>query len=98
MLSTMFERRFPSGGSPNTVNAVDGRFDLNEGYLATFGTSLRQVIQIGDNQVHHLYMNSGGQSGNATSVNFDDAIELFSEGRYFTTPDCRDCARQGEQP
>ena len=97
-LSTMFERRFPSGGSPNTVNAVDGRFDLNEGYLATFGTSLRQVIQIGDNQVHHLYMNSGGQSGNATSVNFDDAIELFSEGRYFTTPDCRDCARQGEQP
>ncbi|WP_387489332.1 penicillin acylase family protein [Photorhabdus sp. RM96S] len=95
-LGTVFERRVPSGGSPNSVNAVDGRFNLNEGFLATFGSSLRQVIQLGNNQVRHLYINSTGQSGNVTSSNFDDAIQLFSNGGYYTTDDCIACTGKGE--
>ncbi|MDP5134751.1 penicillin acylase family protein [Rheinheimera baltica] len=86
-LNKVFERRTPRGGSPNSVNAADGQFDLNEGFLATFGTSLRQVIQFDNSQARHLYINTTGQSGNAASSSFDDAIQLFNKGCYIITPD-----------
>lgn len=81
LLSPLFDRRYPSAGSRNTVNAANARFDLSNGYEQTFGAAFRQVMQPGLGR--HLYVNSTGQIANPLSVHYDDMIEAVQAGSLF---------------
>jgi len=37
--------------------------------------------------VHHLYMNSTGQSGNVLSAHYDDMVKPFRDVRYYVLDD-----------
>ncbi len=66
--------------SPNSVNAGNVIFDETKGFIQTFGSSFRQVIELNSDK-DHWYMNSTGQSGNIVSPHYDDMIIPFSGGQ-----------------
>ena len=82
-LASIFERRVPSGGSPDTINVANAVYDESVGYEQTFGPGFRQIIQIKEASVHHVYMNSTGQSGNVLDKHYDDMVKPFRDAHYY---------------
>lgn len=85
-LDFLFERRAPRGGSPNSINLSEFRFDAKDGYVQQVGAAFRQVIQFPQGGARHLYANSTGQSGNVMSAHYDDMVEAFSVGEFRQWP------------
>jgi penicillin amidase len=81
-LDSVFERKIPSGGSPDTVNVANAVYERATGYDQTFSAGFRQIIQVGGPSTRHLYMNSTGQSGNALSAHYDDMVKPFRDVQY----------------
>jgi penicillin amidase len=79
----IFERRISSGGSPDTINVANAVYREAAGYEQTFSAGFRQIVQLHNSSVTHLYMNSTGQSGNVLASHYDDMIEPFRDARYF---------------
>lgn len=86
-LAPIFERRIPSGGSPDTINAANAVYDESVGYEQTFGAGFRQIIQMKEASVHHVYMNSTGQSGNVLGKHYDDMVKPFRAVQYYVLDD-----------
>jgi penicillin G amidase len=82
-LASLFERRVPSGGSSDTINAANASYRESSGYEQTIGPSFRQVIEMAGERSGYWYVNSTGQSGNMLSPHYDDMITPWREGRYF---------------
>lgn len=81
-LASVFERKVPSGGSPDTINVANAVYQRAEGYDQTFSAGFRQIIQVAGPSTRHLYMNSTGQSGNALSAHYDDMVKPFRDVQY----------------
>ena len=77
-LDSMFERRIGNGGSSDSINVASARFDINDGYLQTFGPGFRQIMTWQAEGMRHDYMNSTGQSGNVMSRHYDDMVAPFN--------------------
>lgn len=75
-LKSIFERKHPAAGAPNTVNVSSGFFDESRGYISNFGAGFRQTMDLSDRNNHFL-MNSTGQSGQFASEHYDDMVEPF---------------------
>lgn len=86
-MAPIFERRIPSGGSPNTINVANAVYDESVGYEQTFGAGFRQIIQIKEASAHHIYMNSTGQSGNVLGKHYDDMVKPFQAVEYYVLDD-----------
>jgi penicillin amidase len=86
-LAPIFERRIPSGGSPDTINVANAVYDESVGYEQTFGAGFRQIIQMKEASVHHIYMNSTGQSGNVLGKHYDDMVKPFRAVQYYVLDD-----------
>ncbi len=82
-LASIFERKIPSGGSPDTINVANAVYHESTGYEQTFSAGFRQIIQMQEASVHHLYMNSTGQSGNVLSAHYDDMVKPFRDVQYY---------------
>lgn len=83
LVGSVFERKIPSGGSPDTINVANAVYQKSTGYDQTFSAGFRQVIQVKGAATRHLYMNSTGQSGNVLSAHYDDMIEPFRDVRFY---------------
>jgi penicillin amidase len=81
-LASVFERKVPSGGSPDTINVANAVYERATGYNQTFSAGFRQIIQVSGPSTRHLYMNSTGQSGNALSAHYDDMVKPFRDVQY----------------
>jgi penicillin amidase len=81
-LASVFERKLPCGGSPNTINVANAVYERAEGYDQTFSAGFRQIIQVSGPSTRHQYMNSTGQSGNVLSTHYDDMIKPFRDVQY----------------
>ena len=79
----IFERRISSGGSTDTINVANAVYSESTGYEQNFSAGFRQIIQMNNGSVSHLYMNSTGQSGNVLATHYDDMIEPFRDVKYF---------------
>ena len=82
LLASLFERKIPSGGSPDTINVANAVYDKSDGYSQTFSAGFRQAIQIDGASTRHVYMNSTGQSGNVMSPHYDDMIKPFRDIQF----------------
>ena len=82
-LASIFERKIRSGGSPDTINVGNAVYRGSNGYEETFSAGFRQIMQMQGASVHHLYMNSTGQSGNVLSAHYDDMVKPFRDVRYY---------------
>lgn len=81
-MTKLFERRIGNGGSDNTVNVAGASYAGSDGYLQSFGAGFRQVMALCPDKIDHYYMNSTGQSGNALSAHYDDAVRGFRDVSY----------------
>jgi len=82
-IAPLFERKIPSGGSANSVNVANAIYKESVGYEQTFGPGFRQVMQVGsDGELHDIFMNSTGQSGNVLSSKYDDMVKSFRDLEY----------------
>jgi penicillin amidase len=81
-MASMFERKIPNGGSPDTINVANAVYHKSTGYDQTFSAGFRQIIQVNGDSTHHLYMNSTGQSGNVLSAHYDDMVKPFRDVQY----------------
>lgn len=81
-LASVFERKLPNGGSPDTINVANAIYKRAEGYDQTLSAGFRQIIQVGGPSTRHMYMNSTGQSGNVLSAHYDDMVEPFRDVQY----------------
>ncbi|HLM58375.1 MAG TPA: penicillin acylase family protein [Pyrinomonadaceae bacterium] len=81
-LSSVFERKVPSGGSPDTINVANAVYERAVGYDQTFSAGFRQIVQVGGPSTRHLYMNSTGQSGNVLSAHYDDMVRPFRDVQF----------------
>jgi penicillin G amidase len=79
----IFERRISSGGSPDTINVANAVYSESVGYEENFSGGFRQIVQLNNSSVSHLYMNSTGQSGNVLDGHYDDMIKPFRDVQYF---------------
>ncbi|MCW8090696.1 penicillin acylase family protein [Alteromonas sp. ASW11-130] len=88
VLDNLFERKVEASGAQHTVNVSTSYFDVNEGYISSFGGGFRQIIEMGKTNTKHLIMNSTGQSGQIASPHYDDMIDKFASGEMaeFATP------------
>jgi penicillin amidase len=95
-LDFIYERRLANGGSENSINVAGGSYDRNEGFTQTYGAGFRQILQPGAaDAATHIYMNSTGQSGNVLSRHYDDMIEPYVTGAYYSlTPPDANTAQQ----
>ncbi|UAA37221.1 penicillin acylase family protein [Paraneptunicella aestuarii] len=82
-LDMVFGRQLENGGSSNTVNVANARWLEGEGYQQTFGATFRQIMQMGDGDIRHLYMNSTGQSGHVLSKHYSDMVKPFNRVEFF---------------
>jgi penicillin amidase len=80
-LASVFERKLPNGGSPDTINVANAVYKRAEGYDQTLSAGFRQIIQFGPS-TRHLYMNSTGQSGNVLSAHYDDMVKPFRDVQF----------------
>lgn len=81
-LDSVFERKIPSGGSPDTINVANAVYQRATGYDQTLSAGFRQIIQVGGDSTRHMYMNSTGQSGNVLSPHYDDMVKPFRDVQY----------------
>src|SRR5256714_152747 len=81
-LASVFERKVPNGGSPDTINVANAIYERAEGYDQTFSAGFRQIIQVNGPATRHMYMNSTGQSGNVLSAHYDDMVKPFRDVQY----------------
>jgi penicillin amidase len=81
-LDSVFERKVPSGGSPDTINVANAVYERGVGYDQTFSAGFRQIIQVNGPATRHMYMNSTGQSGNVLSAHYDDMVKPFRDVQY----------------
>lgn len=84
VLDDLFERRIPTGGSPDTVNVASAAYQQEKGYIQQFGAGFRQVMSWREQGIEQLYMNSMGQSGNIMSRHYDDMLEPFNAVQFDT--------------
>jgi len=81
-LASIFERKVPNGGSPDTINIANAIYKRAEGYDQTLSAGFRQIIQVNGPSTRHLYLNSTGQSGNVLSSHYDDMVKPFRDVQY----------------
>jgi penicillin G amidase len=81
-LASVFERKLPNGGSPDTINVANAIYKRAEGYDQTLSAGFRQIIQVGGPSTRHMYMNSTGQSGNVLSAHYDDMVKPFRDVQF----------------
>jgi penicillin amidase len=83
-MDLFFEKRIGNGGSGDTINVANADFKKQDGYLQTFGSGFRQIMQFGSGEqsVLHLFMNSTGQSGNIFSAHYADMVAPFQKVEY----------------
>jgi penicillin amidase len=81
-LASVFERKVPNGGSPDTINVANAVYERADGYNQTLSAGFRQIIQINGPSTRHIYMNSTGQSGNVLSAHYDDMVKPFRDVQY----------------
>jgi penicillin amidase len=81
-LGSVFGRKIPSGGSPDTINVANAVYQRATGYDQTLSAGFRQIIQVGGDATRHMYMNSTGQSGNVLSPHYDDMVKPFRDVQY----------------
>lgn len=86
-LASIFERKIPSGGSTDTINVANAVYHESTGYDQTFSAGFRQIIEMQETSVRHLYMNSTGQSGNILSAHYDDMVKPFRNVQYYVLDD-----------
>ena len=79
----LFERTATNGGSPNSINVSGFSWDQNDGFQQQYGASFRQIMVLGESS-EHQYVNSTGQSGNLFSPHYDDMIDSYVTGEYFS--------------
>ncbi|AOT10860.1 penicillin acylase family protein [Pseudoalteromonas luteoviolacea] len=92
VLNNLFERKIGASGSAHTVNVSGSYFDVNEGYISTFGGGFRQIIEMKKTNTKHMMMNSTGQSGQIASPYYDDMVEKFASDDMvgFVTPQAQE--------
>jgi penicillin amidase len=83
-MDLFFEKRIGNGGSGDTINVANADFKKQDGYLQTFGSGFRQIMQFGSGEQSalHLFMNSTGQSGNVFSAHYADMVAPFQKVEY----------------
>lgn len=81
---SLFERRYATKGSANTLNVAAGGFDDKKGYRKDFGAGFRQVISFSKAGATHYLMNTTGQSGQVGSKFYDDMATMFEAGQYIS--------------
>jgi penicillin amidase len=87
LLSMLFEKSIPNGGSTDTIDVANASYRESDGYRQTFGAGFRQIMQFGKDGGSVSYMNSTGQSGNVLSQHYADMVEPFRDVRYYTLPE-----------
>ena len=75
LLSKVFDRVLPMGGSPDTPFAADG------GQTAVAGPSYRQIVSMGDRS-SSLWMMPMGNSGDPTSPFYDNLLQRWANVEY----------------
>jgi penicillin amidase len=73
----------PISGGLNVLFRND--FEFPTAFDVTHITSMRMIADLSD-WSRTLWINSPGQSGHPASRHYDDAIDAYAEGRYFTHP------------
>lgn len=81
-IAWLFERKAPSGGSEDTIDAANSRFRESIGYEQTHGASFRQILEVGADDPVYYFLISTGQSGNVLSRHYDDMVRPFADVRY----------------
>lgn len=77
------ERRVPVGGGPETVNAADGGWRAGTEFPVYHGALTRRLESIGDAAQNRVAF-AAGVSGNPLSAHYDDQIEPWARGEYFS--------------
>lgn len=83
LLQPLFEKKYESQGSSNTIDVAGSYFDKTDGYVQVFGAGFRQIIQLDEGAVKHFVSMPLGQSGQALSKNFTDLAKDYHNGIYF---------------
>ena len=74
------DRSTPHGGDEHTINV--GHFDFSDPNMPqTAGPSYRQVVDLGNVEAS-LFVNPLGQNGNQLQANYDNLLQLWSDGEY----------------
>jgi penicillin amidase len=84
VLEKIFNRRVSAEGSQNAIDVSASTFEENKGYLQYFGPNMRQIMEPGSTGAVHVYMNSTGQSGNIMDKHYDDMVEPFATGAFWS--------------
>lgn len=71
---------FTHGGHSTTIN--QGKYNLNQPFKMTHGTSFRFITDLGTDSYNAIL--STGQSGNPLSSYYDDQIDSWKAGEYRT--------------
>lgn len=83
VLDTLFGRKLPAGGSPDTIDVAYSSYSPAVGYLQHWGAACRQIIAQQPQHTTHWVMNSTGQSGNFLSGHYDDMLTPFGNVHSF---------------
>lgn len=81
-LDLLFDREYPRGGSPDSINVSSFSYSHEDNYVQAVGPGFRHIITFSDQQPTQMLMNSTGQSGNVVSQHYDDMAEPFIAGQY----------------
>ena len=68
----------PFGGDSSTVNVSPYK---PEDFTMNFGSSYRQVVDLA-NLENSVFVNPPGQSSDTNSLNFNDQLQLWQQGKY----------------
>lgn len=79
----VFENRVSGEGSVNTINVSQSQYNKEDGFHRIHAAAFRQIMSIGDKLTDHLFILPPGQSGNAMSPYFDNALEDYSNGNFW---------------
>ncbi len=83
LLAYFFNRGpYPYGGDYETVGRA--AYSLNDPFNVTFAAGLRFIAEMDPAGIRSHAVLAGGQSGHFLSEHYDDQIETWLEGGYFT--------------
>ena len=84
LLDLWFERQISSGGLNQTIDLSRHEFEADEGYKQVVGAAFRAHMQFSPSGDNYWYINAMGQSGNVASNHYDDMMEPFVNGQFYT--------------
>jgi penicillin G amidase len=82
-LRNFFENSISVPGGPYTINVTNIRTRAASPFNSNHGASYRAIYDLADLE-NSLYVIPNGQSGNVFSPYYDDLLEDWRDGRYFT--------------